>query len=168
VWRIKSGSCFRHIRKEPDLPRQLQDDPMTGECRTSCDASQCQNHQNPALHPGRLVTLHRLLQALSNSSIYDMAGGSTFTWQHALRLHSSLSPFESPVPVTHPAFRDVKPISWKRMNIGGLLTTIYGLQELPPDVTEVTAMWLLHGRGGYSHCSATSLALTGVLRRYSR
>ena len=26
MWRVKLGSCFRHIRKEPELPRQLQDD----------------------------------------------------------------------------------------------------------------------------------------------
>jgi len=76
-----------------------------------------------------------------------MAGSSTFTWAHALQYHSKLSPFQSPLPGTHSAFADVKSISWKRYNIGGLLVTIYGLDELPPDVAEVTCLWLLHGRG---------------------
>lgn len=76
-----------------------------------------------------------------------MAGGSTFTWAHALTLHSNLSPFESPLPQTHSAFADVKPVSWQRMNVAGMLVTIYGLQELPQNVTEVTCLWLLHGRG---------------------
>ena len=72
-----------------------------------------------------------------------MAGGSTFTWRHALTLHSSLSPFESPVPSTHPAFKDVKPVSWRRYNIAGVLVTVYGLQEIPSDVAEVT-LSLIH------------------------
>ncbi|KAK0946651.1 hypothetical protein LTR29_001820 [Friedmanniomyces endolithicus] len=76
-----------------------------------------------------------------------MAGSSTFTWAHALQLHSTLSPFQSPLPGTHSAFADVKPLSWRRYNIAGLLVTVYGLQELPSDVSEVTCLWLLHGRG---------------------
>ncbi|GAB1739857.1 hypothetical protein NU219Hw_g4791t1 [Hortaea werneckii] len=76
-----------------------------------------------------------------------MAGSSTFTWAHALQLHSSLSPFESPLPGTHAAFADVKPVSWKRMNIAGILVTVYGMQELPSDASDVTCLWLLHGRG---------------------
>lgn len=76
-----------------------------------------------------------------------MAGGSTFTWAHALHLHSTLSPFDSPLPQTHSAFKGVKPISWERRNIAGLLVTLYGLQELPKPTTEVTCLWLLHGRG---------------------
>ncbi|EMC92502.1 hypothetical protein BAUCODRAFT_293878 [Baudoinia panamericana UAMH 10762] len=76
-----------------------------------------------------------------------MAGGSTFTWSHALRLHSTLSPFSSPLPTTHSAFNNVEPVSWRRLNIAGLLVTLYGLQELPPNVAEVTVLWLLHGRG---------------------
>lgn len=73
--------------------------------------------------------------------------GSTFTWKHALKLHSNLSPFDSPVPITHPAFKNVKPVSWKRINITGLLVTIYGLEELPDDLGELVCFWLLHGRG---------------------
>ncbi|KAK1822514.1 hypothetical protein LTR12_003077 [Friedmanniomyces endolithicus] len=76
-----------------------------------------------------------------------MAGSSTFTWAHALQLHSTLSPFQSPLPGTHSAFANIKPLSWRRYNIAGLLVTVYGLQELPPDVSEVTCLWLLHGRG---------------------
>lgn len=76
-----------------------------------------------------------------------MAGGSTFTWSHALRLDSSKSPFDSPLPQTHKAFADVKPVSWKRYNIGGILTTVYGLEELPRNADEVACLWLLHGRG---------------------
>ncbi|KAH9826391.1 Alpha/beta hydrolase family [Teratosphaeria destructans] len=74
-------------------------------------------------------------------------GNSTFTWAHALHLHSTLSPFASPVPSTHPAFDRVQPVSWKRINVAGLLVTLYGLQELPSDVREVACLWLLHGRG---------------------
>nr|POF01224.1 hypothetical protein CFP56_21172 [Quercus suber] len=76
-----------------------------------------------------------------------MAGGSTFTWRHALQLHSDLSPFQSPLPQTHPAFHDVKPVSWQRRNIAGILLTIYGLDELPSPAPHVTCLWLLHGRG---------------------
>lgn len=76
-----------------------------------------------------------------------MAGGSTFTWGHALRIDSKKSPFESPLPQTHRAFNGVKPVSWKRYNIAGLLTTAYGLEELPQHPDDITAFWLLHGRG---------------------
>ncbi|CZT20840.1 uncharacterized protein RCC_06698 [Ramularia collo-cygni] len=76
-----------------------------------------------------------------------MAGGSTFTWSHALRLDSTKSPFDSPLPQTHKAFADIVPISWKRYNIGGILTTIYGLEELPRHADEIACLWLLHGRG---------------------
>lgn len=76
-----------------------------------------------------------------------MAGGSTFTWGHALRLDSNKSPFESPLPSTHQAFKGVKPVSWKRYNIGGILTTFYGQDELPQHPSEIVCFWLLHGRG---------------------
>ena len=49
--------------------------------------------------------------------------------------------------MTHPAFDNVKPVSWKRVNITGLLVTLYGIDELPNDSGEVTCLWLLHGRG---------------------
>lgn len=76
-----------------------------------------------------------------------MAGGSTFTWCHALRIDSSKSPFQSPLPKTHSAFADIQPVSWKRHNIGGILTTVYGIEELPKSPSEIVAFWLLHGRG---------------------
>ncbi|KAK3678882.1 hypothetical protein LTR78_001335 [Recurvomyces mirabilis] len=76
-----------------------------------------------------------------------MAGGSTFTWKHALQLHSTLSPFASPLPQTHSAFVGIKPLSWRRYNIAGLLVTVYGLEELSSNATQGTCLWLLHGRG---------------------
>ncbi|KXS96645.1 hypothetical protein AC578_6913 [Pseudocercospora eumusae] len=76
-----------------------------------------------------------------------MAGGSTYTWSHALRIDSKKSPFESPLPQTHQAFADVKPVSWQRLDVGGILTTIYGMDELPQHPESITAFWLLHGRG---------------------
>lgn len=76
-----------------------------------------------------------------------MSGGSTFTWSHALRLHSTLSPFCSPLPQTHTAFKGVSSVSWRRLNIAGLLLTLYGLDELSNGTDEVTVLWLLHGRG---------------------
>ncbi|KJY00597.1 hypothetical protein TI39_contig322g00019 [Zymoseptoria brevis] len=76
-----------------------------------------------------------------------MAGGSTFTWSHALRIDSTRSPFESPLPQTHKAFAGVKPVSWKRYNIAGILVTVLGLEELPQRPEEITCLWLLHGRG---------------------
>ena len=76
-----------------------------------------------------------------------MAGSSTFLWKHALKLHSALSPFDSPFPQTHQAFKGVKPVSWKRLNVTGLLITIYGMEELPQDSSEIVCLWLLHGRG---------------------
>ncbi|KAK5108668.1 hypothetical protein LTR62_008073 [Meristemomyces frigidus] len=76
-----------------------------------------------------------------------MAGGSTFTWQHALQLHSTLSPFDSPLPGTHSAFKGAKPLSWRRYNIAGLLVTVYGLHELSSTATQTSCLWLLHGRG---------------------
>ncbi|CAK3951415.1 Hypothetical predicted protein [Lecanosticta acicola] len=76
-----------------------------------------------------------------------MAGGSTFTWCHALRLDSNKSPFASPLPKTHTAFSDVQPVSHTRHNIAGLLTTVYGVSELPQLPSAVVCLWLLHGRG---------------------
>ena len=49
--------------------------------------------------------------------------------------------------MTHQAFKDVKPVSWKRINITGLLVTIYGMEELPNQPGEIACLWLLHGRG---------------------
>ncbi|WPH01786.1 Hypothetical protein R9X50_00463900 [Acrodontium crateriforme] len=92
-----------------------------------------------------------------------MAGSSNYTWRHALQLHSTLSPFDSPVPGTHKAFADMKakPVSWVRKNIAGMLVTIYGLQELASDTTQFTCFWLLHGRGdtqdSMGYCAAAML-----------
>ncbi|KAK3681834.1 hypothetical protein LTR37_020838 [Vermiconidia calcicola] len=98
-----------------------------------------------------------------------MAGGSTFTWKHALKLHSTLSPFDSPIPMTHPAFTEVKPVSWKRMNITGLLVTIYGLDEIPEHSQNIICLWLLHGRGdtqdSMAYCAAAFLKAWNLRRR---
>ncbi|KAK3641102.1 hypothetical protein LTR56_011548 [Elasticomyces elasticus] len=98
-----------------------------------------------------------------------MAGSSTFTWAHALQFHSSLSPFQSPLPGTHSAFANVKPVSWRRYNIAGLLVTVYGMHELPQDVAEVTCLWLLHGRGdtqdSMGYCAAGMLEAWNSKRR---
>lgn len=75
------------------------------------------------------------------------AGSSTFTWGPNLTLASETSPFDSPLPSTHSGFKDVRPVSWKRFNIAGMLLTVYGLEELPSDKNDVTCFWLLHGRG---------------------
>ncbi|KAF2170298.1 hypothetical protein M409DRAFT_64615 [Zasmidium cellare ATCC 36951] len=92
-----------------------------------------------------------------------MAGGSTFTWSHALRLDSTKSPFTSPLPQTHQAFKGVKPVSWKRYNIGGLLVTIYGQDELAQHPSEIVCMWLLHGRGDTQDSMAyTAAGLLGA------
>ena len=80
-------------------------------------------------------------------SEHIMAGGTTFTWRHALQLHSDLSPFDSPFPFTHEAFKDVTPVSWKRINVTGLLVTLYGLEEVHDQSSDIVCLWLLHGRG---------------------
>ena len=76
-----------------------------------------------------------------------MAGSSTLTWSKNLALTSAVSPFDSPLPGTHLAFKGVKPVSWKRYNVSGMLVTVYGLQELPAEPGEVACFYLLHGRG---------------------
>ncbi|KAI5359552.1 putative alpha/beta hydrolase-1 [Septoria linicola] len=76
-----------------------------------------------------------------------MAGSSTFAWAHALRLDSNKSPFSSPIALTHKAFADVKPVSWQRYNVAGILVTVYGQEELPQHPDEIVACWLMHGRG---------------------
>lgn len=87
-----------------------------------------------------------------------MAGGSTLTWAHALRLDSNESPFSSPLPAGLKAFANIKPVSWQRHNIGGILTTVYGTDELPQHPDEVVALWLLHGRGSTQDSMAYTAA----------
>ncbi|EME46341.1 hypothetical protein DOTSEDRAFT_70364 [Dothistroma septosporum NZE10] len=95
-----------------------------------------------------------------------MAGGSTFTWGHALRLDSNKSPFSSPMAGTHKAFHGVQPVSYKRYNIGGILTTLYGLQELPAHPSEIVCFWLLHGRGDTQDSMAYTAA--SLLGKYNQ
>lgn len=70
-----------------------------------------------------------------------MAGGNETS-----ALHAGTSPFGSKLPVTHKAFDGVKPVSYKRLNIAGILVIVYGLQELTSR-NDVACCWLLHGRG---------------------
>lgn len=97
-----------------------------------------------------------------------MAGGSTHTWSHALRLDSKKSPFTSPIPQTHSAFSDIKPTSWQRLDVGGILTTIYGISELPSHPDAISALWLMHGRGdtqdSMAYTSAAMLAAWNTKR----
>lgn len=94
-----------------------------------------------------------------------MAGGSTFTWGHALRLDSNKSPFDSPLPQTHSAFKGVRPVSYQRYNIGGILTTIYGQDELPQRPSSIVCMWLMHGRGDTQDSMAYTAA--GLLNAWN-
>ncbi|KAF2718748.1 hypothetical protein K431DRAFT_230145 [Polychaeton citri CBS 116435] len=78
-----------------------------------------------------------------------MAGSSTSSWSPHLRLDSQTSPFDSPLPGTHKAFAGVPAVSWKRLHVGGILLTVYGLDELghDSDTSGIACCWLLHGRG---------------------
>ena len=50
-------------------------------------------------------------------------------------------------PMAHTYPSDLSPVSKTTITIAGLLTTIYGLEELQPSVTQVACLWLLHPRG---------------------
>lgn len=76
-----------------------------------------------------------------------MAVNTTATWFTNLTLNSTVSPFDSPLPMTHKAFADVRPFSFKRYNIAGVLLTVYGLEELSSTRGDIACLWLLHGRG---------------------
>ena len=43
-------------------------------------------------------------------------------------------------------------VSTQTFVIAGILTTVYGLDELSPEVSDVTALWLLHPRGSTQAC----------------
>jgi len=104
----------------------------------------CRKHAAPA----PLRSLLPLPHYLRLNTPTMAAGASTFTWGPNLTLASEKSPFDSPLPSTHSGFKeDVQPVSWKRYNIGGILLTVYGLEELPSNKDNVTCLWLLHGRG---------------------
>ena len=38
------------------------------------------------------------------------------------------------------------PVSKKTIIVAGIITTVYGLEELQPNVTKTACLWLLHGR----------------------
>lgn len=44
--------------------------------------------------------------------------------------------------------------------VSGLLTTVYGLEELPQNITELAVLWLLHPRLQTQACMAPMAALT--------
>ncbi|KAL8827975.1 MAG: hypothetical protein Q9191_002860 [Dirinaria sp. TL-2023a] len=50
----------------------------------------------------------------------------------------------NPMKTTYP--NPIPAISKKRCTVSGIITTVYGLEELPEDVTEVVCLWLLHPR----------------------
>jgi hypothetical protein len=51
---------------------------------------------------------------------------------------------ENPMDSAGPLAAD--PISRTALPIAGILVTVHGLAELPPDATEVACLWLLHPR----------------------
>ncbi|KAF2762474.1 hypothetical protein EJ05DRAFT_471488 [Pseudovirgaria hyperparasitica] len=51
----------------------------------------------------------------------------------------------NPLENTH-SHHNTHPVSQKTFPIAGILTTVYGLDELPPDIYEVACVWLLHPR----------------------
>lgn len=50
----------------------------------------------------------------------------------------------NPLHSAHPA--SIPPVSKQRFAIAGILTTVYGLSELPSSVESVACLWLLHPR----------------------
>jgi hypothetical protein len=53
-----------------------------------------------------------------------------------------------PTKGTYAASPNSKSLSSKTYHIAGILTTVYGLDELPPSCTSVAVLWLLHPRLG--------------------
>jgi hypothetical protein len=51
---------------------------------------------------------------------------------------SPLNSYKPPAPAS--------PLSTKTFHIAGILTTVFGLAEIPPDASEVVCIWLLHPR----------------------
>ncbi|KAL4805265.1 hypothetical protein BDV18DRAFT_17337 [Aspergillus unguis] len=49
---------------------------------------------------------------------------------------------------TEPRYRDTDGVSRKTFPVAGILTTVFGLDELPADASEVACLWLLHPRLG--------------------
>lgn len=43
-------------------------------------------------------------------------------------------------------FKSPGPTSSKTLHVAGILTTVYGLDELPKNCKSVSCLWLLHGR----------------------
>lgn len=123
------------------------------------------------LFPGDFQCLVSELNHISrdhhNSVI--MAGSTTFEWGPALRLDSKKSPFDSPIPNTHRAFVGVKPVSWQRLCVGGILVTVYGLEELARNPRAVTCLWFMHGRGDTQDSMAyTAAALLAAWNSHRR
>ena len=52
------------------------------------------------------------------------------------------------------------PISKKTFYIAGIITTVYGLEELDPRVQDVACLWLLHPRLQTQECMAPMAAST--------
>ncbi|OKL63464.1 hypothetical protein UA08_02079 [Talaromyces atroroseus] len=54
---------------------------------------------------------------------------------------SPISPLNSYIPPTPSS-----PLSAETFHIAGILTTVFGLAEIPPDASEIVCLWLLHPR----------------------
>lgn len=63
-------------------------------------------------------------------------------------------PPATPNPLQFSFDQHPPPISRKTYPIAGILTTVYGLSELPKDITEVACLWLLHPRLQTQECMA--------------
>ena len=62
-------------------------------------------------------------------------------------------PTNNPMLGAYPAGAP-KPVSSKTYHIAGILTTVYGLEEIPTNVKEVACLWLLHPRLQAQECMA--------------
>ncbi|KAF2138544.1 uncharacterized protein K452DRAFT_361218 [Aplosporella prunicola CBS 121167] len=67
----------------------------------------------------------------------------------------------TPNPLEHTHSRGAPPDpSAKTFHIGGILTTVYGLDELPPQCSSLACLWLLHPRLQTQACMAPLAAQT--------
>lgn len=77
-------------------------------------------------------------------------------------------PTPNPLHYTHRALPPVA-VSKQTIPIAGILTTVYGLSELPADATEIACLWLLHPRLQTQACMQPIAASTiGEYNRRAR
>ncbi|KAF2095646.1 hypothetical protein NA57DRAFT_44110 [Rhizodiscina lignyota] len=63
-------------------------------------------------------------------------------------------------PMAYTYSSPVPPVSSTVYPVAGILTTVYGLSELPPNITEIACLWLLHPRLQTQACMAPLAAHT--------